>query len=161
MKKCVISLILLVFFIGSTFAEDAIIDEVILEPKDPILGTVIAIGPGLLAHGFGHFYAEDYERGLLLFGTEIASLLTFGAGYIQYRNAEDATIIGGDNSQETERGAVITMGVGVFFFLATWVADIATAGEACRQYNIEHGLEFKMQQESNIMTPSLMFAYDF
>ena len=67
MKKRFISafLVFTMFFVISApvFAQysDVVIDEVILEPKDPIVATVVAIGPGLLAHGFGNFYAEDYK----------------------------------------------------------------------------------------------------
>jgi len=143
----------------SAFARlDVIIDEAILEPKDPILGTVLAIGPGLLVHGWGHFYAEDYRMGLSLFAIEIASLAAIGWGAYQYYNADQWTSVGG-NVDEVERGAQITMATGFLFFVLTYIADVALAGRAAEQYNKEHNLQFRVNQEAYI--PSLMYSYTF
>lgn len=168
MKKKAITFIMLLilsFIILSPVfsqATDVVIDETILEPKDPILATVIAIGPGLLAHGFGHFYAEDYRMGLTLFGTEIISLIIIGVGYLITATPDNFTSIGG-NTDTVKRGGLITLFSGVALFTIGWVADIAMAGRAAEQYNIEHNLEFKVQQESyfNNFQPVLVYNFKF
>ncbi|MCX8093635.1 MAG: hypothetical protein N3E50_05660 [Candidatus Goldbacteria bacterium] len=161
MKK-IIAIIVLICFSTTIFAQSAevVIDETILEPKDPILATVIAIGPGLLAHGFGQFYAENFRLGLLLFSLELVSLLTIGVGYLEYSNPQNFTIIGG-NQDEVRRAGAIVIAFGLTGFVATWLADIALAGRSAEQYNIEHNLKFKIQQESNNLIPGLMYSYNF
>ncbi|MFP4466632.1 MAG: hypothetical protein ACLFP1_06255 [Candidatus Goldiibacteriota bacterium] len=159
MKKRILAVLLILCFSVSAFARlDVVIDEAILEPKDPILGTVLAIGPGLLVHGWGHFYAEDYKMGLSLFTIELASLGAIGWGAYQYNNAETWTNVGG-NADEVRRGAQITMAAGFLFFAATYIADIALAGQAAEQYNKEHNLEFKVNQEA--YAPYLMYSYKY
>lgn len=143
---------------AANYSSDVVIDETILEPKDPILATVIAIGPGLLAHGFGSFYAEDYRMGLTLFGVEIVSLVVIGTGYAIYRSPENFTSIGG-TYDTAQRGGYLTLLCGLGLFTASWVADIVLAGRAAEQFNIEHQLEFKLNQEAN--TPYLMYSYTF
>jgi hypothetical protein len=167
MKNKVISFFLIIIFLfiilEPCFSQqsDVVIDEAILEPKDPILATVIAIGPGLLAHGFGHFYAEDYKMGLMLFGSEVVSLVVIGAGYVITVAPNNFTVIGG-NEDTVKRGGLITLFSGVALFAAGWLVDITTAGRAADQYNIEHNLEFKVQQESNnILLPSLVYNFRF
>ncbi len=161
MKK-IIAIIVLICFSTVIFAQSSemIIDETILEPKDPILATVIAIGPGLLAHGFGQFYAENFRLGLLLFSLELVSLLTIGVGYLEYTNPQNFTIVGGNEGEVRHAGAVV-IAIGVTGFVATWLADIALAGRSAEQYNTEHNLKFKIQQESDNLIPGLMYSYNF
>lgn len=162
MMKRIIAIIILICFSTAIFAQssEVVIDETILEPKDPILATVIALGPGLLAHGFGQFYAENFRMGLLLFSLELVSLLTIGIGYLEYSNPSGFTIIGGNEGEVKHAGAIV-MAIGVTGFIATWLADIALAGRSAEQYNIEHNLKFKLQQESNNLIPGLMYTYNF
>ena len=148
----------IIFASGKNFASDVVVDETIIEPKDPILCTVIAVGPGLLAHGFGNFYAEDYRMGLVLFGVEVISILTIGTGYIIYKAPGNFTSLGGDYGA-AERGGMVTLATGIGLFLVSWLADIATAGRAAEQFNQEHHLEFKLQQES--FAPTLNYTYNF
>jgi hypothetical protein len=150
--------ILPVSLFAANYMSDVVIDETIIEPKDPILATVIAIGPGLLAHGFGNFYAEDYRMGLLLFGTEVVSLGIIGVGYVIYKGPSNFTSIGG-NIDEAQRGGLVTLLCGIGLFALSWVADIVTAGRAAEQFNTENHLEFKMNQQS--YAPSVMYTYNF
>jgi hypothetical protein len=147
-KKLICTLVL-ICFTGAIYAasNEVVIDETVLEPKDPILATVIAIGPGLLAHGFGHFMCEDYKMGLTLFSLELISLVAIGIGAAEYAAPAGFTTIGG-NTDEVKRSGVINMTLGIGLFVTTWLVDIALAGSAADQYNKEHNLEFKMQQES-------------
>jgi hypothetical protein len=147
--KTLICALVLICFSTALYAanSDIIIDETVLEPKDPILATVIAIGPGLLAHGFGHFMCEDYKMGLTLFSLELISLVAIGVGAAEYAAPAGFTSLNG-NLPEVQRAGAISMTVGVSLFVITWLVDITLAGSAAEQYNKEHNLEFKMQQES-------------
>ncbi len=171
MRKCNIFIcLMLIMILGSLLfapylyaqgTTNVVIDETVIEPKDPIMATVIAIGPGLLVHGWGQFYSEDYKTGLLLFGTEFASLVTLGIGYIEYSSPSNLTTMGGNNNTVQRAGETVMIVAGVLF-VASWLSDISMAGGAARQYNIEHGLEFKMQQESyNNSTMFLTYNYRF
>jgi hypothetical protein len=165
MKKRVITLFLIfciaiisvptILFADSS---DVVIDETVLEPKDPILATVLALGPGILGHGWGHFYSEDYRMGFLLFGTEIISIGAMTMGIFQNTSPDAFTTYGG-NMDESRRAGALTFGVGFALFIGSYLVDVLTAGRSCEQFNTEHGLEFKMQQESYI--PSLMYTYKF
>jgi hypothetical protein len=160
--KKIIFIILLISFAAVLYAEssDIVIDETVLEPKDPILGTVIAIGPGLLAHGFGHFWAEDYKTGLALFSLELVSLVIVGVGYVQYSSPQNFTTIGG-NQDTVKRGGMLALIAGVSLFTLDWLVDITLAGQAAAQYNREHNLEFKMQQESMSSGTEYALLYNF
>lgn len=128
-------------------ASDVVIDEAILEPKDPILATVIAIGPGLLGHGWGNLYCENYRMGLSLLGLEVISLGVMGYGIVQ--NTSPGMFVGGGGNIGDQRSqGANKFAVGLILFLATWAADIVLAGRAADTYNLEHNLEFKGQQES-------------
>ncbi|MCE5301237.1 MAG: hypothetical protein LLG37_10265 [Spirochaetia bacterium] len=125
-----------------------IIDEVVLEPKDPVMATVLAFGPGLAVHGWGNLYAEDFNMGLTLLGVEILSIGAMTLGYIINTDPDLTEIYGGNNDDDRRRGGAITFAFGFVFFLASWMADIVQAGKKAEQYNKEHNLEFRMQQES-------------
>ncbi len=135
-----------------------VIDEVVLEPKDPILGTVLALGPGFFVHGWGHFYAEDYKMGLTLAGTEILSIGLMAFGYIQNTDPYLFRIYGG-NLDENRRAGALTFGFGFVMFMASYLADVMLAGKAAQQYNKEHGLQFRILEES--YAPGLMMTYNF
>ncbi len=139
-------------------ANEYVIDEVVIEPKDPILATVVALGPGFLVHGWGQFYSENYKMGLMFTGLEILSIGAMTFGVIQNTNPEMLRIYGG-NQDEVRRGGALVFGFGIAVFIGTWLADIALAGPAAEQYNKEHNLEFRLQQES--YAPSLMYTYNY
>jgi hypothetical protein len=124
-----------------------VIDEVILEPKDPMVATIVAVGPGLLIHGWGQFYSENYNFGLSLLGLELLSVGAMTIGVVENTSPDMITIYGGD-TQLARRAGAVCFGIGLVFFAATYFADVFTAGRTADQYNKEHNLEFKVQQES-------------
>lgn len=164
MKKRVIAAVLIFSILlvpaMAYAAPEVVIDETILEPKDPILATVIAIGPGLFVHGFGHYFCEDYKMGLLLTGVELMSIGVMTFGIIQNTNPEMFLVYGASEDKNRATGAVV-FGIGLMGFLGTWLADIIMAGDAAKQYNIEHGLEFRMQQESMGLGAQYALTYNF
>ncbi|HRU39348.1 MAG TPA: hypothetical protein P5511_05680 [Candidatus Goldiibacteriota bacterium] len=143
-------------------AREVIIDEAVLEPKDPILSTVVALGPGLLVHGFGHYFTENYKMGLFLTGMEVISVGAMILGYIQNTTPDMFTIYGG-NTDEARRAGAVTFGVGFTIFMASWLADVFLAGKSAEQYNKEHNLEFRMYQESMLggTEYALLYNYNF
>lgn len=162
MKKRIISVIILLSFTTAIFSQGyEIIDDVVLEPKDPIIATVAAIGPGLLVHGFGHFYAEDYQTGIMLFGLELLSFIPITIGWLQISNPASFGAIAG-NEDEVRRGGAIAMSAGLLLFIGTWFADIMQAGNAAIQYNKRNNLEFRMQTEAGLYpVPTLALSYNF
>jgi hypothetical protein len=151
MKRGIISILIAlsilcvpVLAMADRAGSDVVIDETVLEPKDPILATVLSIGPGLLVHGWGHYYTEDYRMGLLLTGTELLSIgaMWFGAWE---NTSPDAFALYGSGGRQ---GGAITFAFGFLLFMGSWFADIYQAGRSAEQYNTEHNLEFKVQEES-------------
>src|SRR5579862_4715127 len=48
--------------------------------KDPNKAFLLAFFPGLLIHGYGHFYADDDLMGNVLLTGEVVSVLSVGLG---------------------------------------------------------------------------------
>src|SRR5271157_2251878 len=48
--------------------------------KDPNKAFLLAFFPGLLIHGYGHFYADDNLMGNVLLTGEVVSVLSIGLG---------------------------------------------------------------------------------
>src|SRR5579864_5901245 len=68
--------------------------------KDPNKAFLMAFFPGLLIHGYGHFYADDNLMGNVLLTGEVVSVLSVGAGdLIQAKtNSFSGGILGDDNN---------------------------------------------------------------
>jgi hypothetical protein len=166
MKNRVIALLLILCTISApavcfaASSSEVVIDEVVIEPKDPILATVVAIGPGLLVHGFGHYFTEDYKMGMMLTGMELLSIgmMTFGA--VENTNVDMFRLFSGSRTASQTSGAWI-FAAGFFTFFGTWLADIFTAGDSAKQYNREHNLEFKLEQEAMGADTQFAMIYKF
>ncbi len=50
--------------------------------KDPNKAFLQALFPGVLIHGYGHFYADDQLTGDVLLTGEVVSLLSIGCGIL-------------------------------------------------------------------------------
>src|SRR5258708_32572024 len=48
--------------------------------KDPNKAFLLALFPGLLIHGYGHFYADDNLMGSVLLTGEVVSVVSVGLG---------------------------------------------------------------------------------
>jgi hypothetical protein len=86
------------------------------EPAGSLFGGVLAVGPGFLLHGFGHYYAGDKETALTLFLAEIVGLgLIVGAFALdEFTHGSGST--GGLRLGLTHAGAAL--------FFGSWGADI-------------------------------------
>jgi hypothetical protein len=94
--------------------------------KSPIMAFLIALGPGVVIHGAGHYYVGDYKTGCKLLGGEVISYIIGMYGMVlvnEYTsnriNAKpDATLEG------IGQFLIIAGGCG---FVATWIYDLIAA----------------------------------
>ena len=107
-----------------------------------ILGEMIAVFPGMLWHGAGHYYAGDYESsrrlrsigewGYLLGG--IGGGLILGGIAIQ---GGDPEFSGGDLEDQLATSFYVAGGIvgaiGLFYFLTAWGGDIYDTPRAVRE----------------------------
>jgi TM2 domain-containing membrane protein YozV len=83
--------------------------------KSPWIALGIALVPGSIIHGAGHFYAGRIGTGFVLLGSELVGTGLIGVGLI--RGIE--TITG-----EPREGWVIELEVGLVLFVGSWIYDI-------------------------------------
>lgn len=95
--------------------------------KSERTATTLALFPGFLFHGLGHFYAEDLLTGFELLGVEVISLPVVWAlfDYVPYENTKD--------SESAFRTTLIFAGVLAFF--GSWIYDFVHADSAVRSHN--------------------------
>jgi len=126
--------------------------------KDPSRALMLAFFPGLLLHGYGHMYAKDKTIGTTLMAGEIISLAVMGIGAA----AKDhpASFQNSFLGSNVERGGRNMILYGAILFTLTWIADVAHAPTAARDYNREHNLTpaFSLGPTG---TPNLTVAYRF
>lgn len=112
------------------------------EAKDPLLATVFSVLPGIVFHGFGNFYAGDYDNGTRMLTMEIlgGGLAIWAHNIIH--NQSNWSVYFGD--QTPSAGYWIKAG-GVGLVAISWVWDVATAGEAAQSYNKDHQINFQLE----------------
>lgn len=109
--------------------------------KDPNKAFLLAFFPGLLIHGYGHFYADDHLMGNVLLTGEVVSVLSIGFGVLI--KSDTTTFSGGilgDSLNANNVGTNLIWG-GVAAFTVLWLVDMAHAPTAASDYNSEHGLK--------------------
>jgi hypothetical protein len=95
--------------------------------KNPWLAFGLALGPGIVVHGLGHYYAGRKKTALILFGTEI---LATGLAFIE-RNQ-----IRKENSRRVDAPL---LGVYLFSYLyASWMYDVIFAPSKIIEDNKKH-----------------------
>ena len=106
------------------------------------MATVFAILPGVALHGFGNFYAGDYEFGTHMLVAEIlgAGVSILGYNVIQQPNNWNAYF----GSSSSQAGYWIEA-IGIGLVCASWVGDLATAGDAAESYNKDHQIQFQLE----------------
>lgn len=134
------------------------ITEEEVKGKDPILATGLAVLPGLLIHGFGNYYAEDYGFGNRMLVMEISGLglSLWGYGLVHNPEAWQKFFGGADNTEMV--GYWVKAG-GVGFLVLSWLGDLATASDAAIQYNHEHQINFQLDTFRD--GPRMMMSYRF
>ena len=114
-----------------------------LEPKDPVLATTFSVLPGIVFHGFGSYYAGDYEWGNKMLVMEIvgAGIAIWGHNLIHSPENWNPYFGGTDNSRQA--GYWVKAG-GVTMLALSWVGDVAYASEAADSWNKDHQMQFQM-----------------
>jgi hypothetical protein len=108
-------------------------EKVYRQQKSVVVGELLAIFPGILVHGIGHWYAGDTKEARDLLDREGLGLIAMGAGvgmwywgesvdedYLEIQNKVAAGIFGA---------------VGGALFLESWVTDMAKTPKKVREYN--------------------------
>lgn len=128
--------------------------------KDPNKAFLLAFFPGLLIHGYGHFYADDQMMGNVLLTGEVVSVVSFGLGALM--KSDPNTFSGGilgDPNNATNIGNNLMWG-GVIAFTGLWIVDMAHAPTAAKDFNDEHGLKPVAYLDSQ-QKPMVALAYKF
>lgn len=86
------------------------------EPAGSLLGGAIAIGPGFLMHGLGHYYTGDTRTALTLLLAELTGIGLVIAGALVDNSTNGAGPTGGARNALLHAGALL--------FLGSWAADI-------------------------------------
>lgn len=94
--------------------------------RDPNYAIFVALVPGAVVHGAGHFYAGKPWTGLILFGSELAG---FGLSYLGALTAM------GDG--EYSPGGAVAVGAGMTLFFGSWVYDAVFAPLSIKRKNEE------------------------
>lgn len=127
--------------------------------KDPNKAFLLAFFPGLLIHGYGHFYADDNLMGDVLLTGEVVSVLSVGLGALI--RSDTTTFSGGvlgDSNNAGNIGTNLIWG-GVIAFTGLWIVDMAHAPTAASDFDDEHGLKPVAYLEQD--RPTLALAYRF
>jgi TM2 domain-containing membrane protein YozV len=86
------------------------------KPKSLWIALGIALVPGTVVHGAGHFYAGRIKTGFLLLGTEVVGASLVGVGAI----AGFAEVMGGESTLDAE----LWVFGGLILFVGSWVYDV-------------------------------------
>lgn len=127
--------------------------------KDPNKAFLLAFFPGLLIHGYGHFYAGDDLMGDVLLTGEVVSVLSVGLGALIESNT--TTFSGGILGDPNNAGTIGTNLIwgGIVAFAGLWIIDMADAPTAAKDYDDEHDLKPVVSIDQN--RPTLALAYRF
>jgi len=126
--------------------------------KDPSKALLLGVFPGILIHGYGHFYAKDNTWGTALLAGEVLSLTAITVGLVIKENPEDYQDSWlGSGARSSGKDMILYGGL---LFGLTWLADIFHAPTAAREYNQEHGLQpaISLNHRGN---PQVQLAYRF
>lgn len=126
--------------------------------KDPNKAFLLALFPGILIHGYGHFYADDNLTGDVLLTGEVVSVVSVGFGALI--QSDTNTFSGGilGNTSTNGLGSDLIWG-GIAAFTALWIVDMAHAPAAAQDYDNEHDLKPIAYIDQN--RPTLAVAYRF
>ena len=109
--------------------------------KDPNKAFLLALFPGILIHGYGHFYAGDNLMGNVLLTGEVVSVVSVGFGALikSDTNTFSGGLLGTPTNAENIGNNLIWGGV--IAFAGLWIVDMAHAPTAAQDYDNEHGLK--------------------
>jgi hypothetical protein len=128
--------------------------------RDPSRAFLLGLFPGLLIHGYGHFYAKDKMTGVALLGGEVLSLTVIGIGLAAKNNPSGMSggVFGSNNATITNTGQRMII-FGCIGFGVTWLADMLHAPIAAKNYNDQWNLQPVASVDNGVA--SLALAYRF
>jgi len=97
--------------------------------KSPTTAFLIALVPGSVVHGAGHFYAGKPKTGVFLFSMEL-----IGAGLF-YLGALSS--FGEQSENNSSKDGTVVKFFGFALFVGSWVADVIGAPKAVKKWNNE------------------------
>lgn len=95
--------------------------------KSPTTALVIALVPGAVVHGAGHFYAGKTKTAVGLFGAEILGAGLTGLGLLGS--------LRGDTGGEGGEGGEVVIALGLGFFFGSWIYDIVESPSVIKRQN--------------------------
>ena len=95
--------------------------------KSPTTAFVIALVPGAVVHGAGHFYAGKTKTAIGLFGAEILGAGLTGLGLLGS--------LRGDTGGEGGEGGEVVIALGLGFFFGSWIYDIVESPSVIKRQN--------------------------
>jgi|GEM_PF-1244516 len=119
-------------YVQETIASDTINKKVVerkpVKLKSPTTALVIALVPGSVVHGAGHFYAGKTGTAFGLFGAEIigAGMIIFGVLGSVFEGMEGSEKRGGEH-------AALIIGLGLF--VGSWVYDVVASPLVVKNQN--------------------------
>ena len=136
---------------GQDIGEDQVV------PKDQYMAVLFSVIPGLLFHGSGNFYAENYS-----FGTEMLVMEIIGGGISiwGYNIIHQPQNWGQYFGNDTPQAGYWIKAAGVSLLAVSWVGDIATAAGAADDWNKDHQIDIQMDS-FNMTGARLTLATNF
>jgi TM2 domain-containing membrane protein YozV len=118
---------------------------------NPVSAGVVAVFPGILIHGLGHFYLKDYNTGLILLGFETIGVILGISAFGSCNEWDFYHGGGGANKEGYICGAEVAAGI---FFYGSWLYDVI--GAPIKASNMRKEYEKKKEKE-NILKPEIGF----
>ncbi len=97
--------------------------------KSPTTALVIALVPGAVVHGAGHFYAGKTKTAIGLFGAEIAGAALTSLGLLGSLRGDT----GGEGDGSLAGPVVLSLGLGLF--VGSWIYDVIGSPFAVKDQN--------------------------
>ena len=97
--------------------------------KSPTAALVIALVPGAVVHGAGHFYAGKTKTAIGLFGAEILG------GVFVYFGALGSSLHSDTGGEGGSNAGPIVLFLGLGLFIGSWIYDIADSPSVIKSQN--------------------------
>jgi len=120
------------------YAQEPIMNDTIYEKaneskprklKSPTKALVIALVPGSVVHGAGHFYAGKTKTAIGLFGAEIAGAALTSLGLLGSLRGDT----GGEGDGSLAGPVVLSLGLGLF--VGSWIYDVVGSPSVVKNQN--------------------------
>jgi hypothetical protein len=122
--------------------------------KSPTVALLLALVPGSLVHGAGHFYAGKVKTGFILLGTEIVGMSLLAGGALS----------GLPGNVKEDRGEMMGF-IGFSLFIGSWVYDIVESPSEVKKHNEalqrHANLNFKIEYHENTQELKLLLTKKF